>query len=139
MSRLVYPYTSLESAKLRWVPLSKLKPPHWVPKSECLNLIEAMDEDGWSHRPLLGFKYRDKIQCITGSHRIKAARYSNLQGAPVYIFSDELLSGLKKRGLRMATYCEFFYEGDNWAGCPGFAPISRLLAIDFRDKIWTKR
>jgi hypothetical protein len=139
MSRYTYPYKKLENSELKWIALSKLKPPHFVPKSECLELISSMESDGWNRRPLIGFWVKDKVQCITGSHRIKAAKYADLQGAPVYIFSKELMKELKKLGLTTWNYCEFFYcRGEvKWAGLPGFGELARLLAIDFRDKIWT--
>ncbi|MBI2449688.1 ParB N-terminal domain-containing protein [Candidatus Pacearchaeota archaeon] len=87
-----------------------VRPPHFVPLSECADIISSMKKHGWAERPLIGFKARKRIQCITGSHRIYSARKTGLNKIPVLIIKNNIIELLKKNGLSRKYFIEFFYH-----------------------------
>lgn len=96
----------VKGAYFRYISPNKTIPPHPVPLMECRYLINSLKAVGWDKRPLLAYKYKSGgIKCITGSHRIKAARKIGMKKIPVLILRKQTL--------------DFFREHSHKSGFPG--------------------
>jgi ParB-like nuclease domain len=124
-------FPKIKGSYLKFVKLSDIRPPHDVMLNECEELMWSLNTKGWIRRPLLGYKRGNKIQCFTGSHRIKAARYSAIAKIPVYVLQNKVLKRLRKKGLTNRNFCEFFYGGEPFLE-EGLLRLHRLMLYDFR-------
>lgn len=124
-----YLKTEIQGAKMIWLPIKVVRPPHFVLKIECLKISESMEDNGWVGRPLIAYRVGKKYQAITGSHRIKAARIAGLVKIPVFVMDDEILFDLKKAGLGR-DYCDFFYTLTKQNEVPSFRPLAKLFNHD---------
>jgi hypothetical protein len=80
---------------LRLVKVSSVSPPHSVEESEIRDLRLSMRRYGWACRPLIGYKRGKRVQSITGSHRIRAAR-KVFDRIPILILKAGTVNTLKK-------------------------------------------
>ena len=124
-------FPKVKGSYLKFVKLPNIRPPHSVTLSECEDLILSLNTKGWIRRPLLGYKRGNKIQCFTGSHRIKASRYAVIAKVPVYVLQSKVLKQLRKNGLTNKNYCSFFYGGEPFLDV-GLIRLHRLMLYDFR-------
>lgn len=79
---------------LKLLPPTVMVPPHKVTReSDVIDLAEKFYCEGWdSTKPaLVGYKYFNKIQLLSGTHRHAAALLADLESIPVVVFEvDEI-------------------------------------------------
>lgn len=103
----------LLGTKLCKIKLKDIIPPHDVDLNSCSAIIGSLKRNGWCKRPLLGYYINDKVQAITGSHRIKACCRLKKRTIPVLIISRKTIKKLEKMGFcnngNPDDMIEFFY------------------------------
>jgi hypothetical protein len=90
----------LSGTKLQRVKITNVIPPHDVSLQESMSIIlrSSLKKNGWIERPLLGYRFKKEVYCITGSHRIKVAKRLKLKTIPVLIISNRSMKHLKSVG-----------------------------------------
>jgi hypothetical protein len=72
-----------------------LTPPHFVAEKRHRDRIARnMKCLGWEGRPLVGWMFKGRVLCLTGSHRISAARRTHTL-VPVALIPKEIKRALK--------------------------------------------
>ena len=73
----------------QWIHPSRLIPPHDVThQNRVEGLAASMEADGWRGEDLIGYQWSDhRIQLLSGSHRLEAAKLAGLLRIPVVIYT----------------------------------------------------
>lgn len=129
----------LKGTKLQRIRISNVVPPHNVllQEGQSQAILRSLKNYGWIYRPLLGYRFRGKVYCITGSHRIKVARHLKMKTVPVFVISSESLKQLKSLGFagngRQRKMIDFFYSQGVFSDFFKKSPVPRhyLKYIDF--------
>jgi len=72
-----------------WVSPWRCDPPHRISHPEKLDELTRLLAKGWGkgHPALVGYPYGERIQLLSGSHRIVAAQRAHLKAIPLVLWS----------------------------------------------------
>jgi len=91
------------------IDIQKIVPPHGARDTEKLTeLIRSMCVDGWVGAPIVAIEVGGTFFALTGSHRIAAARATELWEIPVEVIEGSILSPEQWEELNMARNTEEF-------------------------------
>ena len=71
------------------IPVTLCDPPHKVTRPEQVKFLrESFERGGWSpHAPdLVGYTWEGRVQLLSGSHRLEAAKQAGMHMVPVRIY-----------------------------------------------------
>ena len=75
---------------MTWCEMGSLDPPHRVTHPERVDLLSlSLSVSGWRGPSLVGYPLDGRVQLLSGTHRLAAARHLGWLGVPVRILTRE--------------------------------------------------